>query len=247
MLQLRVIVLAAGFGERTNGVLNGLPKILIATSDGRTILDHIVVDLNSYSIHIVTNSLFFKKIKRYLDLNYSKNNIEVIDDRRKNIVKRRGALGDLLFVIKKKRFDEKDLFVLPSDTAYWRSFLLKEFIDFSQKFPDDFVTIVRDVKDKNIVKNRFGCPTLNVRNEIVSFVEKPARPATTLVATPFYVYRKKQINILKRFVAEENSLDSPGNIIPYLLKKGVKVKAFVVKDKVIDAGVPADIEKVKKY
>ena len=250
MRNLDIIILAAGFGKRTHGILNGLPKSLILTSDGKTILDHLIDDLVNKcklsQINLITNSLFFNTINSYLKTKYPMVDITVLDNQILDIDKKRGALGDLLFSIDMLKLDFESLLVLPSDTAYWSSFSLREFIDFSYKNAN-FSTIVRDVKDKNIVKNRFGCATLNIRNEITSFIEKPENPLTALAASPFYMYRKKHISLLRQYVAEKKPLDSPGFIIPYLLEKGEVIKAFVVDNQIVDAGVPADIQRVAKY
>lgn len=247
---LQTIILAAGFGKRTKGILGNLPKILIKTSDGKTILDHLAEDLifncKQSQIYLITNSLFYKTIKNHLHLHFPNNNIFVLDNLIRNIKQRRGALGDLLFSVEKLKY-KRDLLVLPSDTAYWNSFSIKDLLDYSKKNENHFITVVRDVNDRNIIKNRFGCPVLNAKNEIIEFVEKPLHPASTLVATPFYIYRKKHIKLLKTYAQKEGRLDSPGNFIPYLIQNKETVKAFIVNNKIIDAGVPEDIGRVKKY
>ncbi|MFA5136598.1 MAG: sugar phosphate nucleotidyltransferase [Patescibacteria group bacterium] len=242
------IILAAGFGKRTQGTLQNTPKCLVKTGDAKTILDHLITDLHQIhkesQIIIITNTHYYDCISACVSL--YQGYIKVINNRKKTPEERLGALGDLKLVFDRYTSIEEAL-VIPSDTTYWHSFLLKDFISFSVLYPDDFMTICRDVKDKNIIKKRFGCPIVKSDNRITSFVEKPARPGSTYAATPFYIYRKKHIRLLSAYLRQGGNPDSPGMIIPYLLKHGQTVRAFVVNDRIIDVGTPEDIERARDY
>lgn len=242
------IILAAGFGKRTQGTLQNTPKCLVKTADGKTILDHLIADLhnihNENRIIIITNARYYDCISACVS--FYNAGIIVINNRKNVPEERLGALGDLKLVFDRYASIDGAL-VIPSDTTYWHSFLLKDFISFSVLYPDDFITICRDVKDKNIIKKRFGCPTVEARNRIAAFVEKPDRPASTYAATPFYIYRKNHIGMLSSYLKTGGNPDSPGMIVPYLLKQGQTVRAFIVNDKIIDAGTPEDIERAGSY
>lgn len=247
---MTVIILAAGFGKRTQGILKNTPKALIKTSDGKTILDHMVEDLfancHFKTVYIVTNNRHYliisNYVKKFVDIK-----IQVINDNRTTSEERMGSLGDLLFACKNIKDKRGDYLILPSDYAYWQAFSIKELIDFSDQYPRDFCLIGYDVEKKEIIKGRFGCIVLGSKDSVKKFIEKPTEPSSTIAASAFYLYRKSHINILERFIKEGNNGDQPGRFVPYLLKQNKTVRAFIVKYSLIDAGTPDDIERAKNY
>lgn len=250
MEKIKAIILAGGFGTRTQGVLKNLPKTLVVTSDGKTILQHtiddLVVNCELEDVFIVSNSLHYQAIKSHVDkLEHKK--IRVIDNGKKIPEKRLGALGDLMFVFNNINDSKVSYLVVPCDTTYWQSFSLKDFMTFSLADKESFVTIFRDVKDPNIIKGRFGCALLDDKNNVINFTEKPNQPQSTFAASPFYIYRQKHISLLKEYLEKGYSPDHPGSFIPFLIEKKMNIKAFIVKNLIIDAGTPIDIEKAKKY
>lgn len=251
MEKIGAIILAGGFGTRTQGVLKDIPKTLVITSDGKSILHHALEDLidncKFNKIYIVSNSLHYHSILQHVKKIYPNKDIFIFDNGKKNSEERLGALGDLLFAFNNIRDNQRSYLVVPCDNTYWRSFSLKQFLDFSLKNNNDFTMVVRDVKDLKIIKGRFGCAVLDKNNSIVQFIEKPNVPPSTFAATPFYIYRKEHIRILEEYIKQGKAPDHPGSFIPYLIEKGNSVKAFIVKDLLIDAGTPDDIDKAKKY
>jgi glucose-1-phosphate thymidylyltransferase len=245
-----VIILAAGFGKRTQGILKNTPKTLIITKDGKTILDHTIEDLTYNckikNVYIVTNNRHYQTISDYVK-KFTQINIVVINDGRNTPEERMGSLGDLLFAYRTIKNKTENYLILPSDYAYWQAFSLKGFMDFSSQYPQDFCLIGYDVEKKEIIKNRFGCIVLDTNKTVVKFIEKPENPPSSLAASAFYMYRKSHLKILKNFIKEGNNGDSPGMFIPYLLNYKTIIKAFVVPYSLIDAGTPNDIERAKVY
>ena len=96
MRNIHTIILAAGFGRRTEGVLEGLPKTLIPTSDGKTILDHLLTDLivkcQLKDIAIVTNDKYYSVINNHLKENFPKSGVLLLNDGKKCNDERLGAL-----------------------------------------------------------------------------------------------------------------------------------------------------------
>jgi len=246
------VILAGGFGRRTEGILGDLPKTLLPTKDGETLLDHLVNDLSGTgfkSAVLVSNDKFFDVIKKHLREKKFELKVRVLNDGAENKETRLGAIGDMLLVVEKENFDRQDksLLIVASDYAYWKSFKIGDFLEFAKEKKDHFVTIARDVKDTEIIKGRFGCLEINGKSEMVSFEEKPENPKSSLAAVAFYLYRPKHLKYLREYKEGGGNIDSPGYIIPYLLKKDVKIAVFVVEDNIIDVGNPEDIEKGKIY
>jgi glucose-1-phosphate thymidylyltransferase len=248
-MERSAIILAGGFGERTNGVLKNTPKLLIKTADGQTIFDHVFQDLNKNGLDtsIVTNGLFYNAIAEYAHLNYPKKSLKIINDGKILPVERLGALGDLLFAIDGKSGDGGEILVLPSDTAYWESFLIKNFLDFAKLHSDSFVTVAYDVKDLEKIRGNLGCVTLDKANRVVEFEEKPENPKSTLAIVAIYLFRPEHIKLLREFKESGGNLNSPSNIIPFLMDRGVKISAFLSKGKVVDANGPKEVSEAVAY
>jgi glucose-1-phosphate thymidylyltransferase len=243
------IILAGGFGERTKGLLGDIPKLLIKTADGQTILDHILRDLdgNKPEVTIVTNGYFYAQIAKYVGENYPQGSVDTINDQRMTPGERLGALGDLLFAINEEKKAGGDILVLPSDTAYWESFSMKDFLDFTSLHPDSFVTVVYDVKDREKIRRNLGCVVLDDKNSVTEFEEKPQNPKSTLAIIAIYLFRPEHIKLLREFGKSGGDLNSPSNIIPFLMKHGVRISAFLSKGKVVDANGPKEISEAASY
>lgn len=92
-----------------------------------------------------------------------------------------------------------------------------------------------------------GCVTLGENSEIIEFEEKPEEPKSTLAIVAMYLFRPEHVKLLQEFKKEGGNLDSPSNIIPYLMKKGTKISAYLSKGKVVDANSLEQISEAKKY
>lgn len=248
------VILAGGFGTRTKECLNGQPKALIVSKDGKTLLNHLLSDLVENGFKetlIVSNSLYYPQIKKHVD--FLKNNglsmsVEVLDNGVNVSKDRNGALGDLLVGLNK--IDKnKSLLVFASDYAYWKSFKVNDIVSFASQdiYKDAFIVLARKAKNKNEIKERFGCPEIDENCFLTSFEEKPLEPKSNLTAIAFYVYRPIHFQLLKEFRDTGGNMDSPSNIIPFLLNKDVKVAAMVVEDNIVDAGTPEDIQNAMLY
>jgi glucose-1-phosphate thymidylyltransferase len=243
------IVLAGGFGVRTNGVLGDTPKLLAKVANG-TILDHILKDLNKTGLKllIATNGLFYDSINGFVNKNYPNKDLKIINNHKKVPEDRLGALGDLLNAIDSEEImDDKNILVLPSDTAYWESFSIKDFLDFADLHTDSFITVIYDLGDREKIKNNLGCVTLDEKNCVLEFEEKPENPKTTLAIVAMYFFRPEHINLLREFKKTGGNLNSPSNIIPFLMKRGIKISAFLSKGKVIDANNAEQISEIIGY
>jgi Nucleoside-diphosphate-sugar pyrophosphorylase involved in lipopolysaccharide biosynthesis/translation initiation factor 2B, gamma/epsilon subunits (eIF-2Bgamma/eIF-2Bepsilon) len=243
------IILAGGFGERTKGLLGDTPKLLIKTADGQTILDHILQDLsdNKPGATVVTNGYFYTPIAKYVSENYPQGSVDTINDQRMTPGERLGALGDLLFAIDKGEKADGDILVLPSDTAYWESFSIKDFLGFASLHTDSFVTVVYDVKDPEKIRRNLGCVVLDDKNRVTEFEEKPENPKSTLAIVAIYLFRPEHIKLLREFKESGGDLNSPSNIIPFLMERGVKISGFLSKGRVVDANGPKEISEAASY
>ena len=96
----------------------------------------------------------------------------------------------------------------------------------------------------------FGCAVLNESKKIVKFIEKPSSPPSNFAAIPFYYYPRQFLVLLKdyqnEFVNDQKKMDAPGNIVPWLIKRGVVVNAYITDKPTLDIGTPQDLEEFRK-
>jgi glucose-1-phosphate thymidylyltransferase len=51
---------------------------------------------------------------------------------------------------------------------------------------------------------------------VSSFVEKPEKPASTLIGIALYYYPKAMLPLIEQYVAEGNNPDQPGRLVQWL-------------------------------
>lgn len=232
------IVLAGGYGTRLLDVGQLIPKGLIEYQ-GTNLINRVVNELQKINIHeiaVVTNAKYFKQYQEWQTATSA--DVTLLNDTSTSPENRLGALGDLSFAINALGWSNEHILVAPSDTYF--AFPLTSFQTTINQYPEEFVTIVRDV-GKDAIKNRLGCAVISDTQLITDFVEKPESPQSPYAAIPFYYYPPAILGLLPQYQAEGNSMDAPGNLIPWLLKKSIPVHACVVTDTTIDVGTPAEL------
>jgi len=214
---MEAVILAGGFATRMYPLTENYPKALLALQ-GKTLisytLDKIVKLGNISKIYFLSNDLFASKFRSYLEQNYSKNGIVLVNNGVTNLSERLGALGDLNFIIHKENIND-DLLVVASDTL--TSIDFTKFINYFKQ-NKGFINAVYDIKDTNKIKNRLGCPEIK-GNKIINFSEKPPEPKSSYISIPFYIYPKKSLGLIDKYIKEGNPKDAPGSIIPWLVGK----------------------------
>ena len=244
----KTIILAGGFGKRAE-LSNS--KSLIKTSDGKTILEHIIDDLNTSGIKkvtIVSNSLHHSEISDTLAKIDPKVKIDLFE----NCVTKKedalGALDDLLLAYDHINASQGiNFLVLPCDTTYWNEFSISDFLEFVESKGNVFSTVACDVGDKKEIENRFGCLEIDENGKLISFEEKPKKAKSLFKSVPVYFFRYQDIVMLETYKEVGGELDSPGSFIPFLLKNDVEVAVYITGSNVIDAGVPGDIKRAEQY
>src|SRR3989338_6754204 len=127
---MKALILAAGYATRLYPLTKEYPKPLLEVGK-RPIINYIIDKLEALDdideILVVTNSKFFPKFKKWLSRLRNKKHISLVDDLTKSHSDRRGAIGDMNFVINKKHLKD-DLLVMGGDNLF--SGGLKEFLSF---------------------------------------------------------------------------------------------------------------------
>lgn len=191
------------------------PKPLLEVS-GRPILDYIIDKLKDVDeideIIIVTNSKFISCFREWKKKAKARKSITLIDDQTKSNADRLGAIGDIEFVISKKRVKE-DVLVIGGDNLFSGS--LKEFLKFAEnKKPAITIGLYKLGKLKDA--SRYGTAKLDKEGKVVYFKEKPAKPSSKLVAMCLYYLPAQRLSLIKDFIRVRKIADATGNYIDWI-------------------------------
>lgn len=245
---LNAIILAAGYGTRLKEVGEKTAKGLFKNQQNLTILDLIILKLlknqNINQIALVTNNRFYHQYKDHLSSKYPNNKIAIINDGSTNPENRLGSLGDLHFAINQLGWWDKNLLVLPSDRTPENiiTALVSDFKNDSNSF---FVGVIKESKER--IKNKSGCAVIDNQKKIIEFEEKPENPKSNYLALPFYIFPSQALALLKKYKTQKNNMDSPGNIVPWLISQKFPVKACLTEKKSFDIGSLEELKEFQRY
>ena len=84
------------------------------------------------------------------------------------------------------------------------------------------------------------------KNIVVNFEEKPNVPKSTLASTGIYLFSKKTIELIKKYIAQGNNPDKTGSFIEWLYKRD-KVYSYITDKKWYDIGSIEQLDKANRY
>ena len=241
---MNCLIIAGGFNTRISQITKGSPKGLLEVDDQPIVakLLHKALRLRSIdNFALVTNNQHARDYRQFLDSQPRYKKVQLINNGVNQNEDRLGAIGDILFALRKLRWDD-DLLILPSDTLI--NLELPRLMQFF-KYHQQITNVVTTVRDKSIIANSLGCVEMK-KNQIISFEEKPAQPKTRITSVPIYIYPQKSQRLLLQYSEEGNNLDSPGAIMPWLLNKE-QVLGFMAKNSQYkDIGTKESFQKISK-
>ena len=237
------IILAAGYATRLYPLTENTPKPLLNVA-GKPIIEHIIHKLGQISsikkIYIVTNDKFENDFKEWLSNFDAETPIEIINDNTKSNEDRLGALGDINYTINTKDIDD-DIIIVAGDNLFELS--LTDVANFFKKRKSN-VIVLHDVKDYELAKH-YGI--VEVSDDIVvNFEENPISPKSTLASTGIYLFPKKTISLIKKYILQGNNPDKTGSFIEWLHKRD-NVNSYITDKKWYDIGSIEQFEKANKY
>lgn len=209
---MKCVILCAGYATRLYPLTLNLPKALLPVNE-RPILDYIVEKVKKVrevdEIIIVSNNKFYAD---FIEWGKGKD-VKILNDNTNENDAKLGGLGDLWFAIKNKNIGE-DFMVVLGDNLFESDF--REFVDFFKKIRSPLVGLF-DVENLEEAK-KFGVVKLD-GGKIVSFIEKPTKPVSTLISTGIYIYPKHILEKIEEYMKTGNSKDGPGYLISYLMEQ----------------------------
>ena len=233
---MKNIVIAAGYATRLGELTKNFPKPLLKIGNN-TILGRMLDDIDTIDDideHIIiTNHKFagiFEDWKK--ELHYSKP-ITIIDDGTETNETRLGAVCDLLLAINggeqivngtrealgssKKLVNRKslddDLLVVAADNLLFFSF--SEFIDFAKEKGTSCIMCHEQPSIEKL--QRTGVVELDANNRVLGMEEKPQQPKSHWAVPPFYIYIKKDLDLVRHSVENDCGKDAPGNLAHYMV------------------------------
>jgi glucose-1-phosphate thymidylyltransferase len=242
---MKALILAAGYATRLYPLTKEYPKPLLEVGK-RPIIDYIVDKLEKIKdldeIIVVTNSKFIAKFRNWSQCSHRSKRISLVDDLTKDQEHKLGAIGDMNFVVAKKRIKD-DLLVIGGDNLFDGD--LNDFLSFAKTKKPDSVIGVYDIKDV-AQADRYGVIKLNKEKRIVYFKEKPKNPSSTLVAMCLYYFSKGKAGLIKKYLATRiGKHDATGFYIDWL-RKNEPVYGFVFDGRWFDIGQHSFYNKAKE-
>ena len=231
---MKALILAAGYATRLYPLTKEYPKPLLEVKN-KPIIDYIVEKLESLDqaseIIVVTNSKFIAKFKKWKNSVKINKPITLVDDLTRSNADRLGAIGDINFVINKKRLKE-DLLVIGGDNLF--SGGLKRFLSAAiRNKPSATIGLykLKGLKDAS----RYGVAKLDKRSRVIDFAEKPAKPKSRLVAMCLYYIPGRCLRLIGDYMRIKNKADATGNYIDWL-KDRVDTYGVIFKGSWYDIG-----------
>ena len=242
---MKNIVIAAGYATRLGELTRNFPKPLLQIGDN-TILGRMLDDIDripDIDEHIIiTNHKFAPVFDKWVEgLHYQKP-VTVVDDGTETNETRLGAVCDLLFAMEKLDIDD-DLLVVAADNILEFSF--REFVDFARA--KDSSCIMCHHEPEIYKLQRTGVIEVDENMRVLQMQEKPEVPVSHWAVPPFYVYLRKDLDLVRHAVENGCGKDAPGNLAHYMVERTV-MHAWPMTAGRFDIGSPDTYyEAVKKY
>lgn len=238
---MKAIILAAGYATRLYPLTLNMPKALLPIG-GKPIIDHIVAQMDTVEdldeIYVVSNDKFAGHFEEWAKTVQSRVPIKVLNDGTTDDSNKRGAIGDISFVIDEMKIDD-DLMVIAGDNFF--TYSLKDYVRFFREKDRDCVCV--KVWEDESQLSQFGIALLDWAGKVLDIEEKPAKPKSNTVVFAAYLYKKETVPMFAEYLAAGNKPDAPGNFPAWLYKKK-EVYAYTFEGECYDVGTPESYHEV---
>lgn len=247
---MKAIILVAGYNTRLLALTNNVPKALLRIGDVpiiEKILFRILPMEQLSEVFIVSNSKFYRQFDEWLQdftgKHHTTTKITLVDDGTWTNETRRGAVGDLIFVLEKMNIKE-DILLVACDNLFEAD--LNEFYAMSTRKKASVVAAYKFATLED-VRKKFGVVELADDGRVLAFQEKPENPISSIAATAIYVFRKEHLPHI--VLLANNKTDKEinlGEIIIHLLDKKETVYCDFISSW-FDIGSPEDLKQAEAY
>lgn len=213
---MKNIVIAAGYATRLGELTRNFPKPLLQIGES-TILGRMLDDIDKIDEideHvIITNHRFADVFREWASRQSYVKPLTIVDDGTSTNETRLGAVRDLLFAMDELKIDD-DLLVVAADNILFFSF--KEFVDFALRKGTSCIMCHR--QDELAKLQRTGVVELDENDRVLGMEEKPQVPKSNWAVPPFYVYLKKDLDLVRHSIENGCGSDAPGNLAHYMVE-----------------------------
>ncbi len=241
---MKALVLAAGYGTRLYPLTRDRPKPLLEVG-GTPILDLIVEKIKEVpeveEIVLVSNDKFYQKFCNWADSAGADLPVTVLNDGTTQDGKRRGAIGDIKFVVEEAEIDD-DLLVLAGDNLF--DFSLNDMVKTFKKTGENVIGVL-DFEDESKL-SKYGIVATDEQDEVTDFLEKPEEPPSSLVAMGMYLFPKKKLDLLEAYIKSGGNPDEPGWYVTWLVENDC-VYAHRFEGLWFDIGDKDSLQKADQY
>ena len=216
---MKNIVIAAGYATRLGELTKNFPKPLLKIGES-TILGRMLDDIDGIQEideHIIiTNHKFAPIFEEWKAAqNYTKP-VTIVDDGTETNETRLGAVCDLLYAMEKLQIDD-DMLVVAADNLLFFSF--QEFVDFAE---EKGTSCIMCHEQPELAKlQRTGVVELDAEMKVLGMEEKPQVPKSHWAVPPFYIYKKRDLDLVRHAVENGCGKDAPGNLAHYMVEHTV--------------------------
>ena len=235
---MKNIVIAAGYATRLGELTKNFPKPLLQIGQN-TILGRMMNDIDripQIDEHIIiTNHKFAPIFEEWAGKQTYTKPITILDDGTETNDTRLGAVCDLLMAIDHIEHRQQplptdssvilseakdlntptDLLVVAADNLLFFSF--QEFVDFALQKGTSCIMCHEQPSIEKL--QRTGVIVMDEQNKVQNMEEKPQQPKSHWAVPPFYIYLKKDLDLVKQSVANGCGKDAPGNLAHYMVEK----------------------------
>ena len=202
---MKNIVIAAGYATRLGELTKNFPKPLLKIGEN-TILGRMLDDIDripEIDEHIIISNHRFAPI-------FDKWKME--DGRWK-----KGVIpGDKEFSIFNSQLSiiNDDMLVVAADNLLFFSF--QEFVDFARAKGTSCIMCHEQPSIEKL--QRTGVVELDENHRVLGMEEKPQVPKSHWAVPPFYIYLKKDLDLVRHSVENGCGKDAPGNLAHYMVE-----------------------------
>lgn len=139
--------------------------------------------------------------------------ITIVDDGTETNETRLGAVCDLLYAMDKLSVDD-DMLVVAADNLLFFSF--SEFIAFATEKGTSCIMCHEQPSIEKL--QRTGVVELDENYRVLGMEEKPQQPKSHWAVPPFYIYLKKDLDLVRHAVENGCGKDAPGNLAHYMVE-----------------------------
>lgn len=212
---MKNVVIAAGYATRLGELTKNFPKPLLKIGES-TILGRMLDDIDNIpqiDEHIIiTNHKFAHIFEEWAKEQHYQKPITIIDDGTETNDTRLGAVCDLLYAMDKLSLDD-DMLVVAADNLLF--FTFADFVNYA--FEKGTSCIMCHEQPSLERLQRTGVVVLDAENKVLNMEEKPQQPKSHWAVPPFYIYLKKDLELVRHSVENGCGKDAPGNLAHYMV------------------------------